>query len=127
MKIFNLIFTILFLLFAALQYNDPDPYVWIPIYVYGAILCWMAFNDRYYVKAYWIGIVIYLAYAVFLVFTKNGVIDWITVHNSENLVQTMKAEKPWIEDTREFGGLVILIIVLLIDLIYAKRKARYND
>ncbi|MBY0535139.1 MAG: transmembrane 220 family protein [Chitinophagaceae bacterium] len=127
MKIFNLIFTILFLLFAALQYNDPDPYVWIPIYVYGAILCWMAFNGRYYVKAYWIGIVVYLAYAVFLVFTKNGVIDWITIHNSENLVQTMKAEKPWIEDTREFGGLVILIAVLLINLIYAKRKARFDD
>jgi hypothetical protein len=35
----------------------------------------------------------------------------------------MKAEKPWIEDTREFGGLLILIVVMLIDFFYSKRKA----
>jgi hypothetical protein len=32
----------------------------------------------------------------------------------------MKAEKPWIEETREFFGLLILIGVLLIDLFYVK-------
>jgi hypothetical protein len=35
----------------------------------------------------------------------------------------MKAEKPWIEDTREFFGLIILIVVLLIDYFYGKRKS----
>ena len=122
MKIFNLVFCIIFILFAALQYNDPDPYVWIPIYGYAAVLCWFAFKGRYYAKAYLLGIAVYLGYALVLVFTKNGVIDWITQHNAESLVQTMKAEKPWVEDTREFGGLVILIVVLLIDYWYAKKN-----
>jgi hypothetical protein len=36
----------------------------------------------------------------------------------------MKAEKPWIEETREFFGLVILILVLLIDFFYAKAKMK---
>jgi hypothetical protein len=36
----------------------------------------------------------------------------------------MKAEKPWIEESREFFGLLILIGVLAIDLIYVKRKSR---
>jgi hypothetical protein len=35
----------------------------------------------------------------------------------------MKAEKPWIEETREFFGLVILTVVLAIDYFYAKKRA----
>ena len=122
MKIFNIFFCIIFIIFAALQYNDPDPYIWIPIYGYAAVLCGLAFKRKYYLKAYLVGIFIYLAYAVFLLFTHDGVIDWATQHHAESIVQTMKAEKPWIEDAREFGGLVILIVVLLIDYLYAKRK-----
>ena len=122
MKVFNLIFCLLFVFSAALQYNDPDPYVWIPIYMYGAVLCWLAFRNKYYPKAYLIGVFIYLGYAIFLFFTKDGVWDWMTKHNAEDIAATMKAEKPWIEDTREFFGLLILIIVLLIDYFYSKKK-----
>ncbi len=123
MKLFNIIFSVVFLLFAALQYNDPDPYSWIPIYMYAAALCWYAFKGKYFPKAYLFGIAIYFGYAIFLVFTKNGVLDWMNEHNAESLVQTMKAEKPWVEDTREFGGLVILIVVLTINYFYSQRKA----
>ena len=123
MKVFNLIFVIIFLFFAALQYNDPDPYIWIPIYGYAALLCWWASKKNFYAAAYIIGISVYLIYAIYLLFTKDGVMDWAREHQAENLVQTMKAEKPWIEDTREFGGLLILIIVLGVNYIYAKRKA----
>lgn len=123
MKLFNIIFAAVFFLFAALQYNDPDPYIWIPIYMYAAALCWYAFKGKYFPKAYLMGIVIYFGYAIFLVFTKNGVLDWMNEHNAESLVQTMKAEKPWVEDTREFGGLVILMVVLTINYFYSKRKA----
>lgn len=123
MKAFNLIFCLLFVFSAALQYNDPDPYIWIPIYMYGAVLCWLAFRNRYYPKAYLIGIIIYLVYAIGLFFWKNGVLDWVTKHNAEDIAATMKAEKPWIEETREFFGLMILIIVLLIDYFYARKRA----
>ncbi|MGZ8510138.1 MAG: transmembrane 220 family protein [Chitinophagaceae bacterium] len=122
MKIFNILFCILFLISAGLQYNDPDPYIWIPIYLYGAILCWLAFRGKYYPKAYLAGIIIFAGYALYLFFTENGVLDWIQKHNAENIAGSMKASTPWIEDTREFFGLVILIIVLLVNLIYAKRK-----
>ncbi|MEI9945911.1 MAG: transmembrane 220 family protein [Chitinophagaceae bacterium] len=122
MKIFNLVFCILFILFAALQYNDPDPYIWMPIYLYSAVLCWQAFRNKFYPKAYLFGIIAYLGYAIYLFFTKDGVFDWIDKHDAENIAETMKATKPWIEDSREFFGLVILIVVLLVDYFYAKRK-----
>ena len=115
MKVFNLIFFILFILFAALQYNDPDPYLWMPIYLYAAVLCWLAFRGKYYPTACLIGIVLYLGYAVYLFIEKDGVWDWMTEHNADNIAGSMHAETPWIEDTREFFGLVILIVVLLID------------
>lgn len=122
MKIFNLLFSLLFLAFAALQYNDPDPYIWMPIYLYGTILCWLAFRNQFYPKAYIAGILIYTGYAVYLFFAADGVLDWMQKHNAENIAATMKATKPWIEETREFFGLVILIIALTVNFWYAKKK-----
>ena len=124
MKIFNVFFCFVFILFAALQYNDPDPYIWMPIYLYTAVMCWFAFRSRFYPTAYLIGIAVYALYAIYKIFDINGLIDWITKHNEENIAETMKAEKPWIEETREFFGLVILIVVLLINYFYAKRKMK---
>ena len=123
MKAFNILFCLLFVFSAVLQYNDPDPYIWVPIYMYGAVLCWLAFRNKYYPKAYLVGIIIYAVYAIGLFFWKNGVLEWATEHNAEDIAATMKAEKPWIEETREFFGLLLLIIALVINYIYAKRKA----
>jgi hypothetical protein len=89
--------------------------------MYAAVLCWLAFRNKYYPKWYLAGIIVYTAYAIGLIFWKNGVIDWISKHDAANITETMKTDQPWIEETREFFGLVILIIVLLVDFFYAKR------
>jgi len=123
MRVFNIFFCIVFILFAAVQYNDPDPYVWMPIYLYTAVLCWLAFRNKYFPGAYLLGIAVYTAYAIYKFFDQNGVWDWITKHHEANIASTMKAEQPWIEETREFFGLVILIVVLLVDF-YSKRKMK---
>lgn len=122
MKIFNIFFCLVFILFAGLQYNDPDPYIWMPIYLYTAVLCFLAAQKKFHRGAYLIGILVYLVYAIYLFFDKYGVMDWATEHNAENIAQTMKATKPWIEETREFFGLFILIIVLLVDYTYASQR-----
>jgi general stress protein CsbA len=123
MRIFNLFFFIVFLLFAAVQYNDPDPYVWIPIYGYGAVLCFLAYRKKYYPSAYLLGIIVYAAYAGFKLLEPDGVWDWITKHHAQNIADSMKATTPWVEETREFFGLVIVIGVLLIDYLYARRTS----
>src|ERR1700741_2883265 len=121
-KWFNIVWVILFIIFAGLQYNDPDPYIWMPIYLYGSWICFEAAKGKYHPKAYLIGIIVYSVYAIYKVFDAYGVIDWLTKYHAESLVESMKAEKPWIEETREFGGLMILIIVIGIDWIYLKRQ-----
>ena len=123
MKTLNLFFIILFVFSAALQYNDPDPYVWIPIYLYAAVLCALAAKKKFYPMAYWIGIVVYGVYAAYEFFAKDGVLDWMQKHHAENIASTMKAETPWIEETREFFGLIILIVVLLMNYFYSRKKA----
>lgn len=122
MKVFNIVFCLLFVLFAALQYNDPDPYTWMVIYLYAAVLCGLAARQRFYPRLYLAGLVVFAVYALYKIFATNGLIDWITEHNAENIAETMKAEKPWIEESREFFGLLILIVVLLLNYRYARKR-----
>lgn len=122
MKVFNIVFVVLFIIAAALQYNDPDPYIWVPIYLYGALLCYKAIQQKYNPLLYIPGLLIYSAYAIYLYLDKTGVLTWVTKHNAENIAETMKASKPWIEETREFFGLLILIIVLLINMFRLKKE-----
>jgi hypothetical protein len=123
MKALNVFFIVLFVFSAALQYNDPDPHIWIPIYLYTAVLCYLALRGKYNRIFYFIGLVVYIFYAVYLFFDKSGVISWAKDHDAENIVQSMKATKPWIEETREFLGLVLLIIALVANMIwFSKRK-----
>ena len=118
MKAANVFFIILFLLSALLQYNDPDPLIWIAIYLYGATLCLLALKGRYNIILYVAGLLIYVSYAAYLFFSDTGVLNWIKEHDAENIAQSMKATKPWIEETREFFGLIILIAALVINMIW---------
>lgn len=124
MKAVNIFFIVLFVVSAALQYNDPDPYVWMPLYLYGAFLGYQALQQKYQPAFYYIGLLVYCSYAFFLFFDKAGVKNWMDEHHSENLVQTMKATKPWIEETREFFGLVLLIMCLILNMIWLSPKRR---
>src|SRR5215216_1928403 len=107
MKAINVFFIALFVFSAALQYNDPDPYVWIPVYLYAAVLCWLAFKGKFYPKLMLIGVAVYALYGIYLFFERDGVVDWVTRHHAENIAGRMKAATPWIENTREFFGLCI--------------------
>jgi len=113
MKFFNIFFSVVFILFAVVQFNDPDPYLWVPIYLYPALLCYFKVMQKPLHKiAYWAGFLVFGIYAIYKMFDTNGIIDWLQFHNASNLASTMKAEKPWIEESREFFGLVIILLVL---------------
>lgn len=122
MKTFNMIFTFVFFSFALLQYNDPDPYLWIPIYIISASICFMNLKNNFRASIHYLLILFCLLYALILFFDRDGVISWYTEHDRENLVQSMKATKPWIEETREFGGLLIIVLVAAINLVFQKKS-----
>ena len=108
MKIFNIILCILFVLFAAVQYNDPDPYIWAPIYLFVAGVCGYAAYGKYNSRVTWVGLIIIGAYMISYI---PDFIDWIKM-GMPSIIETMKAEKSYVELTREFGGLVICVMTL---------------
>ncbi len=125
MKTFNIIFSILFVVSAGLQYNDPDPYLWVPIYLFGAFICFKAYKGKFYPRAILAATGLFIAYGIYLFFDKYGVMTWLTEHQAENIAQSMKASAPWIEETREFFGLLILIVVLLVNYTSYRRKRSF--
>ncbi|HQT23124.1 MAG: hypothetical protein B7X86_00080 [Sphingobacteriales bacterium 17-39-43] len=127
MKIFNFIFLILFVISAGLQYNDPDPALWILIYLFGAMICFFAIRKKNYPRLTLAGIILLFIYALYLFFDKDGVLTWLTEHQAENIAGSMKASSPWIEETREFFGLTILISVLSINFLSLKKESKKDN
>lgn len=111
--ILNIFFFATFLLFAYFNLNDPDWWVWVPIYVVPAVLCLLTVFSIEVSMILIILSVIYGVYAIVLFFIKDGVWDWIRRHRARSIVQSMQADKPYIERTREFFGLCIVIGVML--------------
>ncbi|HVW98662.1 MAG TPA: transmembrane 220 family protein [Mucilaginibacter sp.] len=113
--ILNCIFCIAFLAFAYVNLNDVDAALWVTIYMVAAICCGLAAYGLYYPTIYLIAIAFYLVHAFVLFFAKDGVRDWIIKYKRPSIVETMQAEKPYIEKTREFFGLLIISAALAID------------
>ena len=115
MIIFNILFSVVFIYFAYLNLNDSDSWLWVPIYLVGALSCGAAVFGIYLPTVYLIIIILYFSYALTLFFSKNGVLEWMTHHRMQNIAASMQATKPWIEKTREFFGLLIVCGVLLVN------------
>ncbi|TAN18939.1 MAG: hypothetical protein EPN37_04315 [Chitinophagaceae bacterium] len=115
MVILNIILCLAFLWFSYLNLNDPDAWLWVSIYLFAALCCGAAVFGYYFPIAYLIAIAIYLIYAIQRIFTKDGVLDWIIKYRMQNIAATMQATKPWIENTREFFGLLIAAGALTIN------------
>ena len=108
MRITNIILALLFTIFAVVQYNDPDPWLWIGIYLFMALISLLAANSIY---PSWVlrgGMVLTL---IGLAMLLPDFIDWLST-GAESITQSMKAEKPHIELTREFLGLLICALTL---------------
>lgn len=92
--ILNVIFFISFLGFAYVNLNDKDAYIWVPIYTLPAILCGLAVFDKTYPTVNLFVMGFYVAYAIYLFFAKDGVLDWFTKYNRKSIVESMQATKP---------------------------------
>ncbi len=121
MVVFNYIFAAVFTVFALLQINDPDPYVWIPIYGVVALICFSNARKKYDRFAHLVILASCIIYGINLVIKTDGVASWLNDHNAESLVESMKATKPWIENAREFGGLLIIAVVTSINILKHKK------
>lgn len=103
-KILSIVFGLLFVLFAAFQYNDPDPEIWVPIYGFAAVACFMAYAGM---ARWW-----FLA-AMSLIYVVAAIYQWPPAFEgfmfSEAGMRSMN-----IEMAREAGGLAICAAVMMV-------------
>jgi hypothetical protein len=120
MKILNLLLAIVFVVFAFLQINDPDPAIWILIYGVMAVLCVLAAFGHYYTRVIIPVLLVYLIYG----FTyRESILKWLQSDNKAMLFDDVaKMQNLYIEESREFLGLFICIVVLLMHLLRATSK-----
>lgn len=124
MKIFNIVFALIFLLFTFVQFNDPDPLLWIAIYGAMAALCIMAFFKKYPQRVYLILLVLLAGYSILYI---PSVLIWLKQeHLSDLFDDVAKMEHLYIEESREFLGLLICVSVLLFYLMKT-RKSQKNS
>lgn len=115
MKVLNLFLAAIFLLFAFVQINDPDPVLWILIYGLMAVACILAAFGRYHPWGISVLLILYLAYGFFYI---PGVVEWLGSEDKSMLFDDIaKMQYPYIEESREFLGLLICILVLVMHLL----------
>ena len=123
MKVINIILTILFALFAIVQFNDPDPWLWVVIYGMVAVVSGFAIYQKYSKGVIYIGITICVI-GIGILFPE--LIDWIKM-GMPNIAETMKAERSYIEFVREFFGLGISLVALIFHFLQMRKKEKTSQ
>nr|WP_299382267.1 transmembrane 220 family protein [Allomuricauda sp.] len=116
-KIVNIVLFLLFAAFAIVQLNDKDGFIWFSIYgVVGLVHLYAIFKPLKpsVLLLFLIGLAIYAAMHA------SYFLDWLQVQNKSELFGEMVYEKPYLEGTREFLGLVIA----LVSMVYQWRQSK---
>ena len=114
MKYFNGLFALLLVYFIILQFNDPDPLFWVLIYSYALLVTILLIVGR--AKKYFLygGIVIFAVLAATLI---PGVIDYFKASNYGEIFSEMAKERLYVEESREFFGLLIAMVPMVVGLV----------
>lgn len=121
MKIFNIVFALVFLLFVYVQFNDPDPVLWILIYGSMVVVCTMAIFNKYYRPVYIILLVLFVGFSTIYI---PSVMIWLQQDDLSGLFdEVAKMEHLYIEESREFLGLMICVGVLVFYLIHSRKRS----
>jgi hypothetical protein len=119
MKIINTLLTLIMAVFAILQWNDPDAWLWILIYGYVTLMAGLSFTSlrlKWFIIAGMIGLLVGIGLYI------PDFIEWIQ-SGLPSITGHMKAESPFIELVREFLGLVIALGVMIY-LFFFERSTR---
>jgi hypothetical protein len=113
---------LMFLLFAAVQYNDPDPGLWMLVYGAMVVVCVASIFHKYYVN-----LMIPMAggYLILSALVVEGMLTWLSSPNRNLLFDDVaKMQYPYIEEAREFLGLLICLAVLLYLFVRHRKQPR---
>lgn len=119
MKFFGYLFLLVFVVFSTLQFNDPDPFIWVPVYLFSAYTSFCATRNYYNPMLLGIMCIGYFLGAVFLF--PGSVSGWI---HAEEQAKSLAMKMPFIEEARESLGLTICLLVNLLYMIKGSKGAK---
>ncbi|NND34871.1 MAG: hypothetical protein HKN76_19955 [Saprospiraceae bacterium] len=102
-NLWHILTIIIFALFAYWQLNDPDPFLWIPIYL-GVSIIVLLFIMKIYLP--YLPLICALGCLVGLLLLSPEFVKWIG-EGMPTITGQMKAESPHVELVREFLGYAI--------------------
>lgn len=120
MKIFSAIFVVIFVVFALVQLNDPDPWLWTTLYLFSAYTALSSAKNYYNPMLLMILVVTYGLWAIFI-FPYQNISEWI---HFEEKAKSLEMKMPFVEEARESLGLLICFTVNLIYLIVGFKKSK---
>ena len=109
-KIKNLILILLFAIFALLQLNDLDGELWFSIYLIVSLLC---LYNTFKAIPKSILILSIIALMTYSAFHFSLFIDYLNTENKEEIFGEMVYDKPYLEGTREFIGLLLAALGIM--------------
>jgi len=118
-KIKNLILFVLFVIFAVLQLNDPDGKLWFSIYFIVSLICLYNTFKPVPKSILILSIIALMSYSVFHF---SLFIDYLNTENKEEILGEMVYDKPYLEGTREFIGLLLAALGIMYQIKIRKFK-----
>lgn len=121
MKITKIFFAVLFLLFVIVQFNDPDPLLWIIVYGSMVAISVLSIYNRYPTR---IMVIMAAGFLVLTILYFDGFLDWFHSPDRSLLFDDLaKMQFQYIEEAREFLGLLICLAVLIFYFYLSKRHS----
>ena len=124
MKYLHLVILSLMLIFAVLQWNDIDGPIWMLVYIATAFLALLAYKQSCIPCTMAWALIVTLSAIHMLVGVSPGVITFLETNAYTEIFFPMNEKKPYIEQTREALGLLIILFYCVIALLQSYKKGR---
>jgi hypothetical protein len=102
MTICNVIFLLIYLLSAAVQYNDPDALLWASMYLAAAAMCGMQFRRN---PPRWLAPALVAISVIWIGLLLPSIIGQVSL---EEVFASISMQTRAVEEAREIGGLFLV-------------------
>ena len=98
----NYLFLVIFLLSAAVQYNDPDPLIWVAVYLAAGAMCLFSGREQ---QVNWLPPLLLLVSLGWIIALLPSIIGQVSV---AEVVASISMKTREVEEAREIGGLLLV-------------------
>lgn len=109
-KVISAVSALIFLSFAVVQINDPDPYFWITFYSVVTFICFLGVLNKQNKKIVLVSMIVSILVAANYA---PGFVEWLGQPDKSEIFGEMVYKKSYIEETREFLGSLIGLTALV--------------